>query len=110
MTDFEQKIMNTVHSTVLKQIQGVRFVEYHHSNKKHIPDDVINKIWDKLDWDSIIKQVAKDLNDRMAKNIVQYMLSEVKTDTKAILSVEGVRQKIRMEAYPKLMEIINNID
>lgn len=110
MEEFEKDINNAVRSAILSQIKQTRFLEYNYHNAKSLPSDVINKVWANINWDSIIKEVAEELNNRLAQNIVQSMLTEVKTDTKKLLSVEGVRERLRMEAYPKIMEVLKDLD
>jgi len=104
--NFEEQIQKQVQETILKQIGECRLVDYHHSNKKQIPSKILEEAWSNINWKDVITYVTKELQDKVAQTIVQNMLTEVKTDVKSILSVEGVRQKIRMEAYPIIKEVI----
>ena len=104
--NFEEQIQNQVQKTILKQIGECRLVDYHHSNKKQIPSKILEEAWSNINWEDIITYVTKELQDKVAQTIVQNMLTEVKTDVKSILSVEGMRQKIRMEAYPVIKKVI----
>lgn len=103
---FDEQIQNEIKQAILKQISDCRYVEYHHSSKKQIPNDIVNKAWDCIKWDEVVDYVRKEIQDKVCQTIVQNILTEVKTDVKAIMSVEGMRQKIRMEAYPKIKEVI----
>jgi NCAIR mutase (PurE)-related protein len=103
---FEEQIQQKVQETILKQIADCRYVDYHHSQKKGVPSDVVNKAWNAINWDEVVDYVRKEIQDKVCQTIVQNMLTEVKTDVKAILSVEGMRQKIRMEAYPSIKKAI----
>jgi pimeloyl-CoA synthetase len=106
MENFEEKVQAKLQETILKQIADCRYVEYQHSQKRGVPDDIISKAWEAIDWEEVVTYVRKEIQDKVCQTIVQNMLTEVKTDVKAILSVEGVRQKIRMEAYPIIKKII----
>ena len=104
--NFEDQIINQVQKTILKQISDCRIIEYHHKNKKHIPDDILQKAWDGINWDEVVEYVTREIQDKVCQTIVANMLTEVKTDVKSILSIEGMRKKIRAEAYPKIKEVI----
>jgi dihydrodipicolinate reductase len=104
--NFEDQMFEKVQQTLLKQIGDCRLIEYHHSNKRDIPEDIVQKAWASIDWDEVIKNIRNDLQDRVCQTVVQNMLTEVKTDVKKIMSIEGVREKIRMEAYPVIKKAI----
>ncbi|MBS9774728.1 MAG: hypothetical protein KGV59_06190 [Tenacibaculum sp.] len=106
---FEKQIEKQVKETILKQINDCRFVEYHYSNKKRVPTDIVEKAWEKINWEEVTEYVTKQLQEQVCKTIVGNMITETKTDVKDILSVEGVRKKLRMKAYPKVMEVLNEL-
>lgn len=110
MNNFEEKLINQVQNTILNQISECRLIEYHHKRKKSIPDNIIEKAWDSIDWDMVVSEVTKGLEEKMIQTILQSMLTETKNDVKKILSVQGMREKLRMEAYPKIKQIIENIN
>jgi len=103
---FEEQLQQRLQGTILKQIRECRYINSHYSQKKELPSSVVEKVWNAIDWDEVIDSVRKEIQDRVCQTIVQNMLTEVKTDVKAVLSVEGMRQKIRMEAYPSIKKAI----
>lgn len=106
--NFEESIEDAVKKTILKQIGDCRFIEYHHSRKREVPSDIVAKVWSNVNWDDVVKTITPQIQDRICKVIVENMLTEVKTDVKSVLSVDGVRQRIRMEVYPKLMKVLDD--
>lgn len=104
---FEKKMMQSIEHTILKQIKEVYFVDRYPKYKKQVSQSLVEKVWENLDWDIIHQEVSKELQERIASNIVQSMLVELKTDVKSILSVQGVRQKLKMNAYPVIMKVLN---
>ncbi len=74
-----------------------------------IPNYVIEKAWDSIEWEEVIKYVSSSIQDKVCQTIVQNMIEETKTDVKKVLSIQGVREKLRAEAYPKIKEIIENL-
>lgn len=108
MNDFEKETLEVIKKAFLKQIGDCRFVEYHHPQKKSIPQDIIERIWNEIDWNEVVKTVSSTLKDSIAAALVNEMLTAAKTDAKKVLSIEGVRAKLRATAYPKVLEAIEN--
>lgn len=105
--NFEDQIQKKVQETILKQIADCRYVDYHHSNKRQIPSKILENAWNSIDWKEVTEFVSKELQNKVCQTIVQNMLTETKTDVKAILSVQGMREKLRMEAYPSIMKTLS---
>ena len=105
---FEELIIQSVKNKIQSEIQSLQFVKIDHAQKINIPADYLNKAYQQLDWDSIISQVTKNLETRICNAIVGNMEAEIKTDVKQLLSVSGVRDKLRMEVYPNLMKVLNS--
>jgi hypothetical protein len=104
--NFEEQIQKKVQETILKQISDCRYIDYHHSDKRSIPAEVLENAWNNINWKEVTDFVSKELQSKVCQTIVQNMLTETKTDVKAILSVQGVREKLRMEAYPSIMKAL----
>lgn len=104
LADFGAKAVQAIEGALLKQISDCRFIEHHHPKKRHVPEDIVDQVWSGIDWDRVVSVVTEQLQDRIASTIAQAMITEAKTDAKAVLSIEGVRQRLRAEAYPKIME------
>ena len=106
--EFETRIIESVKNAMLKQVTACQFIEYHHKNKKYVPDDIVEKAWEGLNWDFIISEVKNKLEERLINVISGNMINEAGTDAKKLLSISGVREKLRAEAYPKIKAILDN--
>ena len=71
-----------------------------------MPNNCPENAWNNINWKEVTDFVSKELQNKVCQTIVQNMLTETKTDVKAILSVQGVREKLRMEAYPSIMKAL----
>lgn len=107
-SSFEDQLAEAVRKRVLAQIAEAKFVEPYRQRTNKIPDEIVERVWDNVDWDEVVKTVSKNLTERVAATITQAMLTEAKTDAKAVLSIEGVRAKLRATAYPKVIEAIGD--
>ena len=105
--EFEKEVTEQIQKRILSSIKEINFLDRWNQGKLKIPDNVIQKAWQNIVWEEVIKYVSKELQDKVCQTIVHNMLTETKTDVKNLLSVEGVRQKIKMEAYPKIKEVLD---
>lgn len=59
-----------------------------------------------INWEEVLEEIRPKVQTRICNSIVASMEAEIKTDIKALLSVDEVRQKLRMEVYTKLMKVL----
>lgn len=108
MSSFEDRMALAIKNKIISEIQNIDLIKMDYSQKSTIPQKFIDQIWKSLDWDVIIEQIKPNIETRICNSIVASMETEVKTDIKKLLSIDGVRQKLRMEVYPKLMKVLND--
>ena len=106
-TNFEQQVTDQVQKRILASIKEIDFLDRWKHGQLTIPNDVIQKAWNGINWEEVVDYVKEELQNKVCKTIVENMLTETKTDVKSLLSIDGVRQKIRMEAYPKIKEVLD---
>lgn len=107
MNNFEEKIINDIKVNVLKQVSQFDYIKFDYNNKRTLPDEFINKAWATINWDEVIEQVREKLQTKICNSIIGNMETEIKTDIKSLLSIDGVRQKLRVEVYPHLMKVLD---
>lgn len=105
---FEEKMQRAIQGAILKQIGEAKFVEAWNQKRHGIPEEIVDRVWESVDWDAVVATVSETLTERVAATITQAMLTEAKTDAKAVLSIQGVREKLRATAYPKVIEAIES--
>ena len=108
--NFEDQVISSIKQKVLSEISKTEFTTIKYSERKAIPDELLNKMWDSINWDEVVADVRLNLQTRICNSIVASMETELKTDVKKLLSVDGVRQKLRIEVYPKLMKVLNETE
>lgn len=105
---FEKQIQDQVQKRIINQLKEVDFIERWRNNKMVIPQDIIQKAWESINWDEVLQEITIGLQAQICRTIIGNMIAETGTDTKRILSVSGVRDKIKMTVYPELMKVLNN--
>lgn len=105
---FEEQLFQAMQQKVLKEIKETTFTKLEYGQRTTLPNGLLDKLWASIDWDEVVEQVRPALQTRICNSIVGAMETETKTDIKKLLSVDGVRQKLRMEVYPKLMQILDD--
>lgn len=108
MSKFADDFESALRDSILKQVRDVRLVDQFPKERKRIPQEIVDRIWEQLDWDEIVRVVSEKIQDSIAASITNSMITEAKTDVKAVLSIQGVRQRLRAEAYPKIMQVLND--
>lgn len=106
--EFEEQLQQTIRNKIISEVADTKFTRL--GNYKEVPPEVVSKVWDSIDWDEIIEEIRPKIQTRICNAIIGSMETEVKTDIKKVLAVEGVRQKLRMEIYPKLLKVLDGED
>jgi len=108
MEEFANKLINDIQHSILKEVGSTKWLHIKYEDKRQIPQEFIEKAWSNVDWDLVLGNVAKNLETRICNAIVGGMETELKTDVKKLLSVSGVREKLRMKVYPELMKVLDD--
>ena len=106
---FDEQVMQTIKNSILQQLSKEVVVKVDYQQRQSIPKEFIEKVWADVDWSAVIAQIKPEIQNRICNAIVGNMETEIKTDVKSILSVDGVRQKLRMQVYPQIMAILNDV-
>lgn len=103
---FEEQLIEMLKYNIINQIKKGEFIRIDYSTRPTIPQELIQQLWAGIDWVDVIEQVRPQLQLRICNAIIGNMETEIKTDVKKVLTVEGVRERLRTEVYPKLMTIL----
>lgn len=106
MMDIEN-ITKAIENRIIKDIGETRFLDNHCRYSVSIPKGLVDKVYAAIDWDAVVAQSIGKIQDRICAVIAESMLSEIKTDSKKVLAIEGVRERLRAQAYPKIMDALN---
>ena len=104
---FEQQLLEDIKRKIINEINTTDILRISYNDKFPLPDAFVEKAWRSLDWDNIISMVKEKMETRICNAIIGGMETEIKTDIKKIMSVDGVRQKLRMNVYPELMKVLS---
>ena len=106
-TSFEDQMIRALKRNVIKELNKTPVVSVSYKDRREVPSNVLDKVWNSIDWDEVIETIKPEIHRRVCNSIIGSMETELKTDMKKVLGVEGVRQRLRMEIYPKLMAILS---
>ena len=106
---FEEELSLLIKDKFKSEIRKIEFTRLDYNSRKVIPDEFINKLWMQIDWDEVIQQVKPEMEKRICNSIIGAMETEIKTDVKKVMCIDGVRQKLRVEIYPRLMKILDEV-
>ena len=103
---FEQLIEQGIKRSILSTIEKTDYVQRYHADSKPLPKEFLEKVWAQVDWDAVLEQVKPAIHTQICNAVIGNIQTEIKTDVKSLLSVDGVRQKLRMNVYPELMKVL----
>ena len=107
---FEQLIEQGIKRSILSTNEKTDYVQQYHANRKPLPNDFLDKVWAQVDWDAVLEQVKPAIHNQICNSVIGSIQTEIKTDVKSMLSVDGVRQKLRMNVYPELMKVLEGAE
>ncbi len=105
---FEDKLIQVMQNSMLNYVKNENFLKVDYGNRVTLPKEFIEQAWNSIDWNSVMDDAKVEMQKRICNAIIGNMETEIKTDVKNLLSVAGVREKLRIEIYPKLMQILDN--
>jgi len=105
---FEKQLEQSIKNSVLETVKKTDFIQQSYETRKRLPDEFIEKVWGEVDWNEVIERVKPEIHTQICNSIIGSMGAEIKTDVKSILSIDGVRQKLRVTVYPEIMKILND--
>lgn len=108
MKTFEEDLLQVIKNKIIADVGKTALVNLGYEQRKHLPSDFIDKVYASIDWDAVIQQVKPEIEKRICNTLVASLETELKTDVKSVLSVAGIRERLRMEVYPKLLNVLNN--
>ena len=108
MSEFEDKIIEEIRKSVLNEIKTNSFLKLQYDRKQILPDGIIERLWESVNWDEVIEEIRPNIQTKICNKIIGSMETELKTDIKNILSIDGVRQKLRVTVYPEIMKVLND--
>ena len=104
---FEDDITQAIKSKIISDIHKIAFTKIDYKSQQTIPAEFINSVWADVDWTAVLIEIKQGIQTRICNSVIANMETEMKTDIKKLLSIDGVRQKLRVEIYPKLMQVLD---
>ena len=106
MSDFSEKIQHQAEKSILSLITSGQWINLNYQDRVKLPVDFMEKVWQLVDQEKIMEQLACRLEEELANRIVNHMAAELATDIKQILSVSERREACRALARNHMVEIM----
>ncbi len=104
---FEEQVSISIKNKIIKEIQNSELLSMSYGERKPVPKQIIEDIWQSVNWVEVIEEIRPKIQLRICNAIIGSMETEIKSDVKKILSIDGVRQKLRVQVYPKIIKILD---
>ena len=108
MSKFEDEIMQAIKKGIVSEVSRLPIVNISREDRRNVPKDIMDKVWDSVNWEDVFEELRPKIQLRICNAIIGSMETEIKTDVKHVLAIDGIRQRLRAEIYPQLMKILND--
>lgn len=106
---FEEQLQKAIQSRILAEVKTTAFTRLEYNQRHKVPDDILSRVWASIDWEAVMIELRPQLQTRICNAIIGNMETELKTDIKKLLAIQGVRERLRIEVYPKLMHVLEDL-
>lgn len=103
---FEERIVEAVENAVIHDIRQYNTVQF---KKFMLPDDVIEDVYRHVDMEKIKQYLTENIEQLIAKKIVNSMMAEVATDVKQIIATKAIREDIRYYLRQKMEQAMQGV-
>jgi hypothetical protein len=103
---FEERIIEAVENAVIHDIGRYNIVQF---KKFMLPDDVIEDVYRHVDLEKIKRYLTENIEQLIAKKIVDSMMAEVATDVKQIVATKAIREDMRYYLRQKMEQAMQGV-
>lgn len=103
---FEERIIEAVENAVIHDIGRYNTVQF---KKFILPDDVIEDVYRHVDMKKIKQYLTENIEQLIAKKIVDSMMTEVATDVKQIVATKAIREDMRYYLRQKMEQAMRGV-
>jgi transposase-like protein len=107
---FEEQITQAIQRRIIADISEANLLSKWGQREHKIPEDLIEKAWESINWDEVAEVVRKNMQNKICNSIVGNLSTEVGTDTKKLMSIPGFREGLRATAYPAIKALIGKVN
>ena len=103
---FEERIVEAVENAVIHDIGRYNTVQF---KKFMLPDEVIEDVYKHVDMEKIKRYLTENIEQLIAKKIVDSMMTEVATDVKSIVATKAIREDMRYYLRQKMEQAMQDL-
>ena len=103
---FEERIVEAVENAVIHDIGRYNTVQF---KKFMLPDEVIEDVYKHVDMEKIKRYLTENIEQLIAKKIVDSMMTEVASDVKHIVATKAIREDMRYYLRQKMEQAMQGV-
>lgn len=96
MSSFEEDIIRAVKQSVARKFSEADSIDIDCDQKQTLPPGFLEKAWESIDWDIVLKTIKPALQ----KKICDAIVDDLEAGVKSLLSVDGIKEKSHIIVYP----------
>lgn len=103
---FEERLADAIKEAIIRDIERYHTVQF---TKFIVPNDVIEDIYNNVDMEKIKRYLTENIEQLIAKKIVDSMMTEIATDVKQIIATKAIREDMRYYLRQKMEQAMQGV-
>lgn len=103
---FEERLADAIKEAIIRDIDRYHTVQF---TKFIVPNDVIEDIYNNVDMEKIKKYMAENIEQLIAKKIVNSMMTEIASDVRQIIATKSIREDMQYYLRQKMEQAMQGV-
>ncbi|MFA5129240.1 MAG: hypothetical protein WC445_04805 [Patescibacteria group bacterium] len=105
--NFGKELIAAAQQSVLKIVTEGNWIEPKYENRLSLPDGFVKEVWRRLDKNRIQELIAKEVENRLAEKLANFMMQEFAGEIRTFLHDNpGVKEAAIATARERLAELV----
>lgn len=92
--NFEEKLINVFEKKILNEVESGYNINVGYT-RYSLPDEVIQEVYQNIDMNKVKKLLTERIEEIIAQQIINSMMTEIKTDVKKIVATKQIREDMQ---------------
>ena len=103
---FEARLADAIKEVIIRDIERYHTVQF---KKFMLPDEVIEDVYKHVDMEKIKQYLTENIEQLIAKKIVDSMMTEIATDVKQVVATKAIREDMRYYLRQKMEQAMQGV-
>lgn len=107
--NFEEKLINAFEKKILNEIESGYNISVG-CTRYSLPDEVIQEVYQNVDMNKVKKLLIEHIEEIIAQQIINSMMTEIKNDVKKIVATKQIREDMQYYLRKQMEQVFSTIE